>query len=84
MYLSQKHISRRTVLKGVGAAVALPLLDAMNPAATAWARPRPDRPKRFALSASRTGAIWTLVPRRQPASVRDVANPAAAGAVRSS
>src|SRR4030095_4054223 len=37
MYLSQKHISRRTVLRGVGAAVALPLLDAMNPAATVWA-----------------------------------------------
>src|SRR4029450_13830768 len=37
MYLSQKHISRRTVLRGVGASIALPLLDAMNPAATAWA-----------------------------------------------
>ena len=38
MYLSRKHISRRTVLKGVGATIALPLLDAMNPAATAWAK----------------------------------------------
>src|SRR5579862_8740778 len=38
MYLSQKHISRRAVLKGVGATIALPLLDAMNPAATAWAK----------------------------------------------
>ena len=38
MYLSQKHISRRTVLKGVGASIALPLLDAMNPAAKAWAQ----------------------------------------------
>ena len=37
MYLSKKHISRRAVLKGVGATIALPLLDAMNPAATAWA-----------------------------------------------
>ena len=35
MFLSKKHISRRTVLKGVGATIALPLLDAMNPSATA-------------------------------------------------
>src|ERR1700752_3460059 len=38
MYISKKHVSRRTVLKGVGASIALPLLDAMNPAATAWAQ----------------------------------------------
>ncbi|HEV7632404.1 MAG TPA: DUF1552 domain-containing protein [Steroidobacteraceae bacterium] len=38
MYLSRKHLSRRTVLKGVGAAITLPLLDAMVPAATALAQ----------------------------------------------
>jgi hypothetical protein len=38
MYITKKHISRRTVLKGIGASVALPLVDAMNPAATAWAQ----------------------------------------------
>ena len=49
MYLSQKHISRRTVLKGVGASIALPLLDAMNPAATAWAKTAAgSAPKRLA------------------------------------
>jgi len=32
MFISKKHVSRRTVLKGVGASVALPLLDAMTPA----------------------------------------------------
>jgi Protein of unknown function (DUF1552) len=37
MYLTKKHLSRRTVLKGAGCAVALPLLDAMIPAHTAWA-----------------------------------------------
>src|SRR6186713_2364142 len=37
-FLTKKHLSRRTVLKGVGAAVALPLLDAMVPAATALAK----------------------------------------------
>ena len=38
MYLSKRHVSRRAVLKGVGASIALPLLDAMNPAASAWAQ----------------------------------------------
>lgn len=37
MFLTKKHLSRRTVLKGAGCAVALPLLDAMIPAGTAWA-----------------------------------------------
>ena len=37
MFLTKKHLSRRTVLKGAGAAVALPLLDAMIPAHTALA-----------------------------------------------
>jgi hypothetical protein len=38
MYLTRKHISRRTVLRGVGATVALPLLDAMIPARSIWAK----------------------------------------------
>jgi hypothetical protein len=38
MYLSQKHLSRRTVLKGVGATVALPFLEAMVPARTLLAK----------------------------------------------
>jgi len=45
MFITKKHLSRRTVLKGVGVTVALPLLDAMIPAATALAgtaaAPRP-------------------------------------------
>ena len=32
MLVTQKHISRRTILRGVGTALALPLLDAMVPA----------------------------------------------------
>src|SRR5712692_5527890 len=35
MFIAKKHISRRTVLKGAGVSLALPLLDAMVPAATA-------------------------------------------------
>jgi hypothetical protein len=37
MFITRKHLSRRTVLRGMGASVALPLLDAMVPAATALA-----------------------------------------------
>jgi Protein of unknown function (DUF1552) len=37
MYISRKFLSRRTVLRGAGSAIALPLLDAMIPAATALA-----------------------------------------------
>ena len=32
-----KHMSRRTALKGLGATVALPFLDAMMPAGRLWA-----------------------------------------------
>src|SRR5229473_1760080 len=38
MYISKKHISRRTVLKGMGVTVALPFLDAMVPARTVFAK----------------------------------------------
>ena len=34
-FLSKTHLPRRTFLKGVGASLSLPLLDAMIPAATA-------------------------------------------------
>ena len=32
MFISQKHLPRRTVLRGLGASLALPLLDGMVPA----------------------------------------------------
>jgi len=38
MFLTRKHLSRRTLLKGAGVSLALPLLDAMIPAATALAQ----------------------------------------------
>src|SRR5262245_52038196 len=34
MFITKKHISRRTVLRGAGVALALPLLDSMVPAQT--------------------------------------------------
>jgi hypothetical protein len=45
MYIRKRHLSRRTLLRGAGVTLALPLLDAMVPAATALAQtaaaPRP-------------------------------------------
>ena len=38
MFLTRKHIARRTVLKAAGVKLALPLLDAMVPAGTALAQ----------------------------------------------
>jgi len=38
MFITKKHLSRRTVLKGAGATLALPFLEAMVPAATAQAK----------------------------------------------
>ena len=38
MYIRKLHLSRRTVLRGAGATIALPLLEAMVPASTALAQ----------------------------------------------
>ena len=47
MFLTKKHISRRTVLRGAGAVLSLPLLDAMVPAATALAQTAATPKPRF-------------------------------------
>lgn len=48
MFITKKHLSRRTFLVGTfGATVALPMLDAMVPALTAQARTAANRPLRF-------------------------------------
>ena len=79
MFIFKKHLPRRSVLKGAGAAVALPLLEAMGPAATAWAdTPAGKAPKRFAFigfphgaimdrwSPKETGTNYTMSPILQP------------------
>ena len=38
MFITKKHLTRRSILRGVGTALALPLLDAMIPAGTALAQ----------------------------------------------
>src|SRR5262245_19697111 len=45
MFITKRHLSRRTVLKGLGATVALPVLDAMTPAGRVTAQAR--RPLRL-------------------------------------
>ncbi len=47
MFISKKHLSRRTVLRGAGATLALPLLDAMIPASTALAQTAATPKPRF-------------------------------------
>jgi len=48
MFLSKKHIPRRTFLRGAGMMLGLPLLDSMIPAGTAFAQTvAGKRPTRF-------------------------------------
>src|SRR6202163_4256883 len=46
-FITKKHISRRTILRGAGTALALPLLDAMIPAQTALAQTAANPKPRF-------------------------------------
>ena len=62
MFLSKKHLSRRAVLKGAGATLALPLLDAMIPAGTALAQTPAAQSPRLAFVYFPHGALeeeWT-------------------------
>jgi hypothetical protein len=43
MFITQKHLSRRTALRGLGVTVALPFLEAMVPARTALAKTAASR-----------------------------------------
>ena len=47
MFIVKKHLSRRTFLRGTGATLALPLLDAMVPAATLLAQTAATPKPRF-------------------------------------
>jgi hypothetical protein len=62
MFIEKVSLPRRTFLRGVGAAVALPLLDAMVPAATVFASTEAQRPTRYAFMYLPHGAdmaSWT-------------------------
>src|SRR5262245_17232122 len=47
MYISKRHIARRTFLRGAGITLALPLLDSMIPAATVLAQTAAAPKSRF-------------------------------------
>src|SRR5579864_1449147 len=47
MFVTKKHLSRRTVLRGAGASLALPLLDSMVPAQTPLVRTAANPKTRF-------------------------------------
>jgi len=47
VFISKRHLSRRTVLRGLGATIALPLLDSMIPALTARSRSAAASVRRF-------------------------------------
>ncbi len=58
MFIFKKQVPRRAVLKGVGASIALPFIDAMVPANSAWAATAAGKtPKRFAFVGFPHGAI---------------------------
>ncbi len=57
MFITKNHLHRRTFLRGIGATVALPLLDAMLPAATALASTAGKPKTRYAFLHLPHGAI---------------------------
>lgn len=62
MFITKKHLSRRTFLKGVGVTVALPFLDAMVPAQTPLALTAAHPAQRFGFIYVPMGSImksWT-------------------------
>ena len=57
MFLTAKHISRRTALRGLGVTVALPFLDAMIPARAVFANTQAARDRRaHTIGVHRAGA----------------------------
>lgn len=62
MFITKKHLSRRTILRGFGAAVALPLVDAMVPALSALAGTAAKGVRRIAIVYTPNGMMmpnWT-------------------------
>jgi Protein of unknown function (DUF1552) len=64
MFVTKRHLDRRTVLRALGATVALPLLDAMIPARTALAQTAAGPTPRLAFIYFPHGAVadqWTPI-----------------------
>ncbi len=66
MYITKMHLSRRTVLRGFGTAIALPLLDSMVPAMTLLARTAAAPVKRLGVFYVPNGmAMWSWFPKTE-------------------
>ena len=65
-FVTRKHLSRRTALRGLGVSVLLPLLDSMVPAQTPTARTAAKPTLRLGMCFMPHGAVmsnWTPVKR---------------------
>lgn len=81
MFITKKHLSRRHVLRGLGGTVALPLLDAMIPASTAWAQTAANVQTRLGFVFFPHGAVmdrWTPTVTGSDFQVPQILSPAAA------
>jgi hypothetical protein len=68
MFIAQKAISRRTILRGMGAAIALPMLDSMVPALSAMAKTAASPVQRFGVMYVPNGMIMpSYLPRTEGA-----------------
>jgi hypothetical protein len=76
MFISKSHISRRAVLRGVGASIALPLLDSMLPALTPFSKISAAPKPRFVAIEMVHGAAGSTALGRE----KNYWSPAAAGA----
>jgi len=81
MFISKKHLSRRTVLRGLGTSVGLPLLDAMVPASTALAQTAANIQPRLGFVYFPHGAVmerWMPTTTGTDFEVSEILSPAAA------
>lgn len=79
MFITKKHLSRRMILRGLGSAVALPLLDAMVPAATAQTQTAAAVQPRLGFVFFPHGAVmerWTPAATGTDFEVSDILKPA--------
>ena len=82
MIITKKALPRRTFLRGLGATVALPLLDAMVPAASALARTAATPATRLGFVYVPNGVIQEqFVPAHRRRRFHLLANPQPAGAL---
>ena len=66
MFITKMHVPRRTVLRGLGATIALPLLDSMIPALTALAQTAAAPVRRLGVFYVPNGmAMWSWFPKTE-------------------